>query len=186
MRIILSLKPMEGIRENSPKLADEKSGKNTLRITKKKNVPYNLETRFTQKDQLYWENQMSTRCRNHYNILPLFKDWRDLSLFLLFSITLWSTPTPFKKQLCPEDGRGMAECLILSTNPWDPIYTKIMNKLLLWPNTTKWQGWGRRVWCSPSHRPIRLQLYLDVTFAMMQRAPSMPCLHQSWGQTRKF
>jgi hypothetical protein len=39
------------------------------------------------------------------------KDWRDLSLSLLSSLTLWSTPTPLKKQLWLEGGRGMVECL---------------------------------------------------------------------------
>jgi hypothetical protein len=37
-------------KKNSSKLADEKSGKNTLKITKNKNDPYNLEMRFTHKD----------------------------------------------------------------------------------------------------------------------------------------
>jgi hypothetical protein len=53
MRLVLPLKPMEGIKEKLPKLTDEKLGENTLKITKKKNNPYNLETRFTHKDQLY-------------------------------------------------------------------------------------------------------------------------------------
>jgi hypothetical protein len=39
---------------------------------KKKNDPYDLEMRFMHKDQLYWENQMSTSCGNHQNILQLF------------------------------------------------------------------------------------------------------------------
>jgi hypothetical protein len=38
---------------------------------KNKNDPYNLETRFTHKDQLYSENQTSIRCGNWHNILPL-------------------------------------------------------------------------------------------------------------------
>jgi hypothetical protein len=41
------------LKKNFSKLADEKSGKNTPKITKYKNDPYNLETRFTQKDYLY-------------------------------------------------------------------------------------------------------------------------------------
>jgi hypothetical protein len=53
MRLILAPKPMKGIKENSSKVMDEKSGKNTLKIMKKKNDPYNLETRFMHKDQLY-------------------------------------------------------------------------------------------------------------------------------------
>jgi hypothetical protein len=52
------------------------------------------------------------------------KDWRDLSLSLLSSLTPCSTPTPLKKQLWLGGGRGMVECLILSTNPWGPFYRK--------------------------------------------------------------
>jgi hypothetical protein len=40
-------------KKNSYKLTDEKSGKNTPKIKKKKYDPYNLEMRFTHKDQLY-------------------------------------------------------------------------------------------------------------------------------------
>jgi hypothetical protein len=36
IRLILALNSMEGIKENSSKLADEKSGKNTPKITKRK------------------------------------------------------------------------------------------------------------------------------------------------------
>jgi hypothetical protein len=50
---LLAPKYMEGIKKNSSKLTNEKLGKNTLKITKKKNNPYNLEMRFTHKDQLY-------------------------------------------------------------------------------------------------------------------------------------
>jgi hypothetical protein len=45
--------PRMELKKNFSKLADEKSGKNTPKITKYKNDPYNLETRFTQKDYLY-------------------------------------------------------------------------------------------------------------------------------------
>jgi hypothetical protein len=45
--------PQKESKKNSSKLADEKSGENTPKITKKKSDPYNLETRFTHKDQLY-------------------------------------------------------------------------------------------------------------------------------------
>jgi hypothetical protein len=51
---------------------DEKLGENTPKITKKKNDLYNLEMRFMHKDQLYWENKMSTRFENRHNIIPLF------------------------------------------------------------------------------------------------------------------
>jgi hypothetical protein len=40
-------------KKNSSKLMDEKSGENTPKIMKKKGDQYNLETRFTHKDQLY-------------------------------------------------------------------------------------------------------------------------------------
>jgi hypothetical protein len=53
MRLIIATKSTEGIKKNSSKPADEKSGENTLKIMKKKNNPYNLEMRFTHKDQLY-------------------------------------------------------------------------------------------------------------------------------------
>jgi hypothetical protein len=46
MRLVLAPKSTEGIKE---KLL-QKSGENTLKITKKKNDPYNLETRFMHKD----------------------------------------------------------------------------------------------------------------------------------------
>jgi hypothetical protein len=45
--------PWKESKKNSYKPVDEKSGENTPNITKKKNDPYNLETRFTHKDQLY-------------------------------------------------------------------------------------------------------------------------------------
>jgi hypothetical protein len=44
--------PWKESKKNSSKLMDEKSGENTPKITKKKNDPYNLETRFTHKGQL--------------------------------------------------------------------------------------------------------------------------------------
>jgi hypothetical protein len=49
MRLILAPKSTEGVEKNFSKLVDE----NTPKITKKKNNPYNLETRFVHKDQLY-------------------------------------------------------------------------------------------------------------------------------------
>jgi hypothetical protein len=53
MRLILAPKSMKVIEENSSKLVDEKSGKNTPKIMKKKNDSYILETRFTHKDHQY-------------------------------------------------------------------------------------------------------------------------------------
>jgi hypothetical protein len=47
MRLILAPKSMKGMEKNSLKFVDEKLGENTLKITKKKNDSYNLETRFT-------------------------------------------------------------------------------------------------------------------------------------------
>jgi hypothetical protein len=40
-------------RKTSPNSRIKKLGENTPKIMKKKNDPYNLEMRFTQKDQLY-------------------------------------------------------------------------------------------------------------------------------------
>jgi hypothetical protein len=40
-------------RKTSPNSRMKKMSKNTPKITKKKNNPYNLEMRFTHKDQLY-------------------------------------------------------------------------------------------------------------------------------------
>jgi hypothetical protein len=37
---------------------DEKSGENTLKIMKKKNDPYNLETRFTHKESILRESNV--------------------------------------------------------------------------------------------------------------------------------
>jgi hypothetical protein len=42
--------PWKESKKNSSKLTDEKSGKNTPKITKKKNDPFNLVTRLTHKD----------------------------------------------------------------------------------------------------------------------------------------
>jgi hypothetical protein len=53
MRLILAPKSMEGVEKNFSKLVDEKLDENTPKTTKKKNNPYNLETRFVHKDQLY-------------------------------------------------------------------------------------------------------------------------------------
>jgi hypothetical protein len=53
MKLVLEPKSTEGIKENSSKLMDVKSGENTPKIIKKKNDPYNLEMRFTYKDQVY-------------------------------------------------------------------------------------------------------------------------------------
>jgi hypothetical protein len=72
MMLILALNSTKESKKNSSKLVDEKSNKNTSKIMKKKNNPYNLDTRFTHKYQLYWDNQIFTRCENWHNILPLF------------------------------------------------------------------------------------------------------------------
>jgi hypothetical protein len=53
MRLILALNSIKESKKNSSKLVDEKSNKNTSKIMKKKNDPYNLDTRFTHKYQLY-------------------------------------------------------------------------------------------------------------------------------------
>jgi hypothetical protein len=76
---------------------DEKLRENTLKITKMKNDLYNLETRFTYKDQLYRENQMSTSCGNCHNILPLFGGLEgSLTFSPLLSYTMKHTHTSQK------------------------------------------------------------------------------------------
>jgi hypothetical protein len=52
-RLDLASKPIQGIKENSSKHVDKKSGENTMKIMKKKNDSYNLETKFMHKDQLH-------------------------------------------------------------------------------------------------------------------------------------
>jgi hypothetical protein len=79
---------------------DEKSGKNTPKIMKKKNDPYNLEMRFTDKDILYWENQTSTRCGNYHNIRPLFGGLEgSLTFSTLLSYTRKHTHTSQKETM---------------------------------------------------------------------------------------
>jgi hypothetical protein len=72
MKLILAPKSMEEIKEKLLQIRGWKIRQNTPKIMKKKNDPYNLEMRFTYKDQLYWENQTCTRYGNYHNILPLF------------------------------------------------------------------------------------------------------------------
>jgi hypothetical protein len=86
---------------------------NTLKITKKKNDPYNLETRFTHKNQLYRENQTATRCGTHHNILLIFGGLeRSLTFSPLLSYTMRHTHTSQKATIA-RGGRGMDECLPL-------------------------------------------------------------------------
>jgi hypothetical protein len=111
------------LKKNSSKLTDEKLGENTPKIMKKKNDPYNLETRFTHKDQLYYETQTSTRCGNNHNILPLCGGLeRSLTFSPLLSYTIKHTHTSQK-----------ASQLALGVL----FLGKLMTKLPLWPKTMK-------------------------------------------------
>jgi hypothetical protein len=84
-----------------------------FKIKKKKNDSYNLEMRFTHKDQLYWENQTSIRCGKSHNILPLFGGLeRSLTFSPLPSYTMKLTHTSQKATIA-RGGRGMAEYLPL-------------------------------------------------------------------------
>jgi hypothetical protein len=103
------------------------------------------------------------------------KDWRNLSLSLLSSLTPRSTPTPLKKPLRLGGGRGMVECF-LSTNPWGPIYSK--NKRLECRCGVKGKlhlmnGSLVRVPLRSTrrHRTDRLLLHFHVTSTMIPRAP---------------
>jgi hypothetical protein len=113
MRLILEPKSMEGIKEKLIQTHGWKIGQKYSQNHKKKNHPYNLETRFTHKDQLYWENQTSTRCENYHNILPLFGVLEGSLTFSPFiSYTMKHTHTSQKATMA-RGGRGMVECLPL-------------------------------------------------------------------------
>jgi hypothetical protein len=72
MRLVLAPNFTEGIKEKLLQTHERKIGQKYFKNHEKENDTYNLETRITYKDQLYWENQISTRCENCHNILPLF------------------------------------------------------------------------------------------------------------------
>jgi hypothetical protein len=103
MRLILALNSTEWIMEKLLQTRGWKIGQNTLKIMKKKNHLYNLETRFMHKDQLYWDNQTSIRCGNHHNILPLFGGLEgSLTFSHLLSYTIKHTHTSQKATMAKE------------------------------------------------------------------------------------
>jgi hypothetical protein len=154
---------------------------------KKKNDPYNLEMRFTHKDQLYWENKMSTRCGNCTTTSLSLEDWMDLSLSLLSCLMPWSTLTPHKNQLWLGMGEGWLN-VCLSTNPWGPIYSE--NKILECPCGLKGKLHLKKgslirlpIQRTRRHRTDRLLLHFHVTSAMMPCATPavapLPVLRQN-------
>jgi hypothetical protein len=176
MRLILASKSIKGIEEKLLQTRRWKIGWKYSINNEKKNNPYNLETRFTHKDQLYWENQMSTRCGNWYNIVPLFRGLDEsLTFFSLLSYTMKHTHTSQKVTMTT--GWEMDDWVLTSPPALRVLIVgKLMTKLPLWSNTTKRQSWDRRVRCSPSHRPVRLRLNLHTTSTMMPHAPFTLCL----------
>jgi hypothetical protein len=99
---------------------DEKSGKNTPKVTKREMI------------HITWRRDSCTKIRyierikylQGVKIIKTFsnslEDWRDLSLSRL-SYTMKHIHTS-QKTIMARGGRGMTECLIISTNPWGPIY----------------------------------------------------------------
>jgi hypothetical protein len=86
-------------KKNSSKLMNEKSVKNTIKIMKKKNDPYNM--RWDSRIKISYIERIKhlqggeiTTTSSHS-----LEDWRDLLHFLLSSLTPWSTPTALRKQL---------------------------------------------------------------------------------------
>jgi hypothetical protein len=73
MRLILAFNSIKGIKEKLLQTHGWKIKRKYFKYHEKENNPYNLEMRFMHKDQLYWDNQTSTRCENHHNFLPLFR-----------------------------------------------------------------------------------------------------------------
>jgi hypothetical protein len=85
------------MKKNSSKLVDEKSGKNTLKIKKKKNDPYNLETIFMHKKSVILIESTSTRCGNCHNMLPHFRGLvRSLTFSPFLTYTMKHTHTSQK------------------------------------------------------------------------------------------
>jgi hypothetical protein len=99
--------------------------KKTLKIMKVKTLLHKIGDDFTQTHRCIHANQKFTRCRNRHNILPLFGglEW-SLTFSPVLSYTMKHTHTTQKATIA-RGGRGIAECLVLSTNPWGPIYRKI-------------------------------------------------------------
>jgi hypothetical protein len=114
-----------------------KIGRKYSKKPKKKNDPYNLETRFTHKDQLYWENQTSTRCGNHHNILPLFGGLEGSLIFSPFlSYTMKHIHTSQKATMAREWERD--DWMLASPPALRVLFIgKLITKVSLWTNTKK-------------------------------------------------
>jgi hypothetical protein len=136
--LILATFPMEEIKERLFNSQERKSGQKYLQKSRKwKIFQHKIGDDFIQTHGCIDANQEFTRCVNHHNILLLFGVLeRSLTFSPHLSYTMKHTHTS-QKQLWLRGGRGMIECLILSTNPWGPIYSKLMTKLPLCPNTMK-------------------------------------------------
>jgi hypothetical protein len=83
MRLLLATKPTEEIDKKTPQIARSKSGQKYLRKSQKwKTLQQKIGDDLTQTHSNIDVNQEFTRCRNHHDILPLF---RGLEVSLTFS-----------------------------------------------------------------------------------------------------
>jgi hypothetical protein len=87
MRLILAPKFIEQINEKLSKFADEKTGENTLKITKRKMIHItwrpDSRTKISYIDRIKCLQGMETTTTSSHSL----EDWRDLSLSLLSSLT---------------------------------------------------------------------------------------------------
>jgi hypothetical protein len=119
---------------------------------------------------------MSTRCRNHHNILPLFGELEEsLTFSSLLSYTTRHTHTSQKATITRGVGEGWLNAY-LSTNPWGPIYSE--NKRLECPCELKEKLHLLRgnlvrlpLRHTRHHRTAHLLLHFHVTSMMMPSAP---------------
>ncbi len=150
---------------------DEKLSENTPKSQKIKMI-HTTEMRFTHKDQLYWENQTSTRCGNHHNIVPLFEGLERFLTSLIFSLR--HDAHPHLAKWIPK-AMGVGEgCL--PQQPYGSIYSKNQKtRMPLWAKRKIHLMKGSLVQCllryTRCHRTDHLLLHFYVTFAMMPRAP---------------
>jgi hypothetical protein len=123
LRLILASFPMEKIEEKLLKSWNQKSGQKYLwKSWKRKTWQHKVGDDSIQKHIYIDVNQ---ECGNHPNILPLFARLGRSLTSLLSSLKHEAYPHLSKNNDLSEGrGRGMAEYLILSTNPWGPMYRK--------------------------------------------------------------